>query len=341
MIPQLKELTVELTLKCYQNCLYCSSNSSLVENIQLSFETVKRVLDDFSILGGEIVELSGGEPLSYEKVYETVDYASERGLKTHLFTCTYLPNEQIDMDGLNKVDRFYVNLQAPNRVIHDYLTQTPGSFDRAIKFIKECKRRGKWVGTHLVPLGPNIDEFDEYMEMAKLLSLDNVSLLRFVAQGRGKNNIFSLNSDEILHLFSAIEKYRGTKSFVFKIGCPLDFGFLYKRSRTAIACKSGISRCVVRPNGNLIPCPAFKDSTDLVAGNVNSDSLIDLWKTSHIFKKLRSFYYKKLRGACKNCSFLTICQGRCHAQRRQFYGDLYQGPDPYCPLVLTRGQKNR
>jgi len=334
MLPQLSELTLELTQKCFQDCLYCSSNSSSTDDIQLSFETVKQVLNDFCFLGGKIVEISGGEPLSYEEVYKTIKYASERGLQIHLFTCAYPKNRQIDLDKLDKVDRFYVNLQAPNKAIHDYLAQSRGSFDRAIHFIKECKRRGKWVGAHVVPLGINVDEFDEYMELAKLLRLDNVSLLRFVEQGRGRKHPLSLNNDEILHLFSIIEKYKETKSVEFKIGCPLDFGFIYKRNRTATRCKSGINRCVVRPNGNVIPCPAFKDSTEFVAGNINANSLLEIWKTSNIFKKFRIFRPEELKGLCKNCPFLNTCKGRCHAQRYHCYGDMYQGPDPYCPLRL-------
>lgn len=335
MFPILNELTLDLTQMCFQNCLYCSSNSSSGDNTQLSFETVKQVLSAFCFLGGKIVEISGGEPLSYEGIHKVVRYASERGLQVHLFTCAYLLGKRVDLDILDRVNRIYVNLQAPNKAIHDYLAQAPGSFDRTIGFIRECKHRRRWVGTHVVPLEPNIDEIDEYVELAELLRLDNISLLRFVEQGRGRDNIFSLNNDEILHLFKIIERYREIKSLEFKVGCPLDFGFIYKRNRNAIPCKSGISRCVVRPNGNVIPCPAFKDSNEFVAGNVNTDSLLKIWKDSQIFKKLRSFDPKKLKGLCRECSFLDICKGRCHAQRYHYYGDLYQGPDPYCPLGIT------
>ena len=340
MISALKELTVELTQKCFQSCLYCSSNSSVNDDIKLSFEIVKQVLNDLSSLGGEVVELSGGEPLSYERIYETIEYASQKGFEVHLFTCAYLPNAQIDFTGLNRVDKFYVNLQAPNKIIHDYLANNPGSFDRAISFIKKCKAAGKWVGTHLVPLAPNVDEIDEYLELAKLLKLDNVSLLRFVQQGRGRKNTLALNDDEILQLLSTIEKHREVDTLDFKIGCPMDFGFVYKKGRTAIQCKSGISRCVIRPNGNVIPCPAFKDSTEFVAGNVNDRSLVNIWKKSDIFEQFRNFDHRRLSGLCSNCSFLGICKGRCPAQRWHYYGNLYQGPDPYCPLKLVKTHKN-
>jgi radical SAM protein with 4Fe4S-binding SPASM domain len=300
----------------------------------LSFEVVRQVLDDFSSLGGKVVELSGGEPLSYEKLGETIDYASEKKLEVHLFTSALIPGKPIDLDRLEKVHRFYINLQAPNSTLHDYLTQSPGSFNRIVHFISECKKRKKWVGTHYIPLSHNVDLIDEYIELAERLELDNISLLRFVCQGRGKR-ILPLNDDEISHLFFVIEERRNAKSSVeFKIGCPLDFGFVYRRRHASIPCAAARTRCVIRPNGNMIPCPAFKDSLEFVGGNVNNDSFKTIWLQSRAFRIIREFDCNKLQGLCKDCSFLHVCRGRCHAQRYFSSGDLYIGPDPYCPLRL-------
>jgi len=338
MVFAIKDLTLELTQTCFQDCMYCSSNSSPKDNAHLPFEVVRRVLDDFSSLGGKVVELSGGEPLSYAKLGETIDYALEKKLQVHLFTSALIPGKPIDFDKLDKIHRFYVNLQAPSSTLHDYLTQSPGSFNRIMGFISECKKRGKWVGTHFIPLGYNIDLIDEYAELAKCLKLDNISLLRFVSQGRGKG-ILPLNNDEILHLFFVIEKWRSAKSSVeLKAGCPLDFGFVYRRSHVSVPCAAAKTRCVIRPNGNVIPCPAFKDSVEFVGGNVKRTSLKTIWRQSHAFKIIRDFDLYKLEGLCKNCSFLRICRGRCHAQRYAFHGDLYVGPDPYCPLGLSNLQ---
>lgn len=332
MTDDLNEITLEVTQRCFQKCLYCSSSSASTSNIRLSFDVVKQVLRDFYYLGGKIVELSGGEPLLYPAIYETIDFAAKMRLQIHLFTCANLLDKEIELDKLNKVSRFYVNLQSATRSIHDYLTGAPGSFDRIVCLIKELKARGKWVGTHLIPLSLNIDEIEEYLEFARLMKLDNVSLLRFVQQGRGRNNVLSLNNDEISHLFSTIEKYRRSSNPEFKIGCPLDFGFIFKKGQGIVSCKSGMSRCVVRPNGNVVPCPAFKDANDFIAGNVNDDSLVSIWNTSHVFRKIRDFSLEKMTGLCEKCTFLAVCRGRCPAQRALYYGNLYSGPDPYCPL---------
>jgi len=335
MVPRIQDITLELLQKCHQECIYCSSNSSPEQTVQLDFNVVKKVINEFTELGGKVVELSGGEPLSYKFINETIDYLVSKNLETHLFTCCYVPDKEINWDIVKKVNRVYVNLQAPNKEIHDYLTNNPGSFDRVINFINKCKEFGLWVGTHFIPLPHNINEIDEYVRLAEHLELNNISILRYVEQGRG-TNLLALNREEILLLHSTITKYLYSNIKVdFKIGCPLDFQFIYGRKKTVKPCISGIERCVVRPNGNVIPCPAFKDELRFVAGNVNQESLIEIWSKSKLFATLRKFNYLELQGQCSSCSFLSLCKGRCHAQRIHKYKDIKKSPDPYCPLFLN------
>ena len=334
--PRIQDITLELLQKCHQECRYCSSNSSQDQTTQLDFKVVKKTIDNFYALGGKVVELSGGEPLSYDFINETIEYLASKDLEIHLFTCCYVPDKEINWDIVRKVDRVYVNLQAPNKEIHDYLTNNEGSFDRVINFIRKCKEYQLWVGTHIIPLPHNINEIDDYVKLAEYLEIDNVSLLRYVEQGRGTNQL-ELNDEEILQLHHIITKYQNRENKVeFKIGCPLDFQFIYKRRKEAKPCVSAKKRCVVRPNGNVIPCPAYKDDPEFVGGNVNKTSFKEIWEKSEIFIKIRNFDQNKLVGFCSKCSFLDIWKGRCHAQRIHHHGKLSLSPDPYCPIYINQ-----
>jgi radical SAM protein with 4Fe4S-binding SPASM domain len=326
----LTDLTVELTQKCIQNCLYCSSGSSITDCISLPVDIVTHILDNFYCLGGKTIEFSGGEPLLYNKIEDTINYASKIGLAVHLFTSG---NVDVDLETIKNVDKVFVNLQAPNKATHDYLTQTPGSFDKVIEFIKKMKNANKWVGTHVIPLSVNIDELEEYLQLAKFLNLDNISLLRFVEQGRGKKTDLPLNKDEIKQLFDFIINNKNIENLEIKAGCPIDFAFIYKKGQIPIPCKAGINRCLIRATGDVIPCPAFKDTPDYVAGNIRENNLIEIWNTSKVFRSLRAFDYKKLKGKCETCAFVKACKGRCTAQRLLNGSDFNKGPDPYCPLI--------
>lgn len=336
--PRLRDITLEITQKCFQNCIFCSSESIDENNVEIKYEKVVEILDDFKTLKGTTLEISGGEPFAYKKIYKTVEYANSLGLSIHFFTSASVNLQDIDFSALEGITRFYVNLQAPNSDVHDYLTDRKGSFLDAMNFIKHCKDLGFWVGTHIIPFSMNIDEMDEYMKLASKLDLDNVSLLRFVPQGRGRNidDVLKLNNDEILRLYDLVEEYVDGSDIEFKIGCPLDFRFIYKRGKSPKPCLSGINRCVIKSNGKVIPCPAFKDSEEFTAGNIHTESLVNIWKQSQVFEKIRDFDLRKLKGLCSKCIFLKSCKGRCHAQRKHEYEDWMQGPDPYCPLYINQ-----
>ena len=160
-VAQIQDLTIELLQKCFQSCIYCSSNSGSNQETQIPLDKVYELIDDFEELGGSTIELSGGEPLAYEHILDVVKYIKTKEIQIHLFTCCYLPNDTINWKVIELVDRIYVNLQAPNAELHDYLTRSVGSFNRVIKFIKKCKSIGKWVGTHFIPLPHNINEIDD------------------------------------------------------------------------------------------------------------------------------------------------------------------------------------
>jgi radical SAM protein with 4Fe4S-binding SPASM domain len=65
------------------------------------------------------------------------------------------------------------------------------------------------------------------------------------------------------------------------------------------------------------------------AGNVNKQSLVDIYRDSSIFKRLRD--YKQLKGKCRMCEFRDVCGG---ARSRSFgvTGDP-MASEPYCVYV--------
>lgn len=65
------------------------------------------------------------------------------------------------------------------------------------------------------------------------------------------------------------------------------------------------------------------------AGNVNKQSLVDIYRDSSIFRRLRD--YKQLKGKCRMCEFRDVCGG---ARSRSFgvTGDP-MASEPYCVYV--------
>jgi radical SAM protein with 4Fe4S-binding SPASM domain len=232
------------------------------------------------------------------------------------------------------LDKIIFNLQGPKQV-HDLITQKAGSFEAVYESINRAKKLGFWVGIHFVPMKPNAGEIGEVLKFAKNLSIDEVALLRFVPQGRGKANEtkLKLSREELwsfLEKVAALRKVFQEKPYI-RTGCPLDFLSFIEQTLELCNCKAAISSCSITSRGDVIPCPGFKHLHEFVAGNVRHNSLEKIWTSAKVLEDIRKIDYRNLE-ICSKCSRVDICKGRCLAQRARKYGDLLKGPDPDCNL---------
>jgi Fe-coproporphyrin III synthase len=74
------------TRRCNLRCLHCYSDSGPEVSEQLDIEVIRRVLVDAAELGYRVATVSGGEPLTYEKLPELLRAAHDQGLVTTVTT---------------------------------------------------------------------------------------------------------------------------------------------------------------------------------------------------------------------------------------------------------------
>lgn len=342
-MKKLEELCLEITGHCTMHCCHCSTaDPGRPDTIdQLNFDEICHIIVDFVTLGGSILEISGGEPVLHPSLFGTVEFAKNRGLEVRLYTSGVARKETcepLDGDLLRSLrsrglDKVIFNLQGPNSEIHDRITDIPGSFEAVRASMKWAKEIGFWVGAHFVPMKPNAKFLGEVLELARELKIDEVALLRFVPQGRGADNRaeLQLTKEDLWNFLRDVASLR--KQFQNKpqirIGCPLDFLYFIDSTVKLHSCKAGVSTCCITPEGDVIPCPAFKHAPEFVAGNVRSQPLLSIWMESSVLRQLREIDYRDIEG-CSKCERRNICQGRCLAQRFRQHGGPLRGPDPDC-----------
>jgi len=339
----LEDLTIEVTNTCFLECMHCSSESSLSAEQKLSLETIKAVIDDFKELGGKTIEISGGEPLCYNELSQVITYAKRLGLETHLFSCGVFDISQLETcdDRLEKkvrelkelgLDKVFVSLHGSNEEIHNQMARR-NSFKLTSRFIKELVKNDLFVGVHFVPVSINFDNIDDLIQYCLNLNVKQIGLLRFVPQGRGKENedLLRLSKEQTLELVELLSRELENKDSIVRVGSHLDFCFFFKKDRIPGDCTAGISKCLVASSGDVIPCAVFKGLPEFIAGNIKESRLYQIWKTSPVFKRLRNFNPNQMEGTCARCQFLKRCRARCPAQRYYEWTDLYMGPDWYCP----------
>jgi len=132
---------IQVIRKCNQNCRFCS-NPSNGKNITL--KDLKKLIDFYAKEKAAAVIFSGGEPTLYKYLPQAIKYAASLGLNPRITTngqkssdISYL--RQLSDAGLRHI---HFSLYSHKKDVHEYLTRTPGSYDKIIKAIGNAHRLG-------------------------------------------------------------------------------------------------------------------------------------------------------------------------------------------------------
>ena len=87
-IPAPLSVSVNLTNKCNQHCIYCEVGQGLVktEKPLLVLDDLKWIIDEMNRLGIPNLSLGGGEPLLSKDIFEVIRYAHKFGIKSGIMT---------------------------------------------------------------------------------------------------------------------------------------------------------------------------------------------------------------------------------------------------------------
>ena len=337
---QLKELKVEVTRECPLRCLHCSSNGAPDAPEKLDPDRVSQLIREFSSLGGKTLAISGGEPLVYKELPHILDTCSSVGLKPALYTtgiAAHAPDMRpIDVSTLELLKKcggkIIFSVHGAKAETHDTLTQVTGSFDITMESIKLALAAGMCAEAHIVPTAINFEEISEMIEMLHTMGVKKVSWLRFVPQGRGRSykHQLQLSRDQIKQL-NVIKKQAQQMFPDMRVRTGSPFNILCPQSPAE--CVAATSEMAIRPDGNAVPCDAFKQFVgDYRYSNILEYSLTEVWEKSDLLNEVRRLKELRHNSTCKSCPAYSRCHSGCIAQKSIAAGKITNGRDPDCLL---------
>lgn len=184
-----KQLFVELTGKCNEQCVHCYAESSPARTEALAWPELRGVLQDAKALGFGLVQLTGGDPLISPHCVRAVELAAE----------LELPEVEIYTNGLALRGRVYDRLRelAPSFAFsfyshdpatHDAITQTPGSHARTARAIRRAVEDGLKVRIGVISMEENQAHAPSTYEYLRSLGVPEASIrfdqMRDVGRGR-------------------------------------------------------------------------------------------------------------------------------------------------------------
>lgn len=113
---------------------------------------------------------------------------------------------------------------------------------------------GITTDVHFIPMKPNYKEFPEILELLEIAGINNISILRFVPQGRGFSNkeSLALSPEELQEFLNIVNNYKNRYKVNIRIGIPLMGENNHK-------CNAGLEKLDIKFDGTILPCPAFKE----------------------------------------------------------------------------------
>ena len=306
----LKDLCFEVIKTCPNNCLFCSSCSSIDAKTIIPFELFKETIDHFINLGGiEEISLSGGEPLLHPDIFKMIAYCKEKGIKTVLFTSgiqrkkhlseteesnivkslrskyqkyvsegldeerakilyqkelsillgtkeTFTSLSTDDVKKIKKLglDKIVFDFQAGTPEIYNKIMGTRSYYTYLASSLIKATAHGLKTDVHFIPTKINYKDLPKLVELLNIANCESLSILNFVPQGRGEINKeqLLLSDEEIEDFVKIYEKSLSLFNGTIRVGIPLI------KSDTHL-CTAGLSKLVIKYDGTVLPCPAFKE----------------------------------------------------------------------------------
>jgi radical SAM protein with 4Fe4S-binding SPASM domain len=324
----------EVTQACGLACRHCRADAKPKRHPdELTTAEGKRLLDDAAAFGdGQLVVLSGGDPLAREDLTELVAYGDGLG---HRMTITPSGTASLTPDRVAAladagIRRMALSLDGATRERHDRF-RGEESFADTLTAARAAREAGIPLQVNTTVCAETVDELPAIRDRVRELGAVLWSVFFLVPAGRGRilDPVSPQRAETVmewLHDVAEAERF-GVKTteapFYRRVGLQRGGDETGVRRRGGVTAGRGFA--FVSHTGETYPSGFLPKS----AGNVRDRSVVDIYRNTELFESLRE--PDEFAGKCGACEFRHVCGG---SRSRAFAatGDPL-GSDPLCPYV--------
>lgn len=338
----------EMTQACTLACRHCRATAVPVAHPEeLTFDEGLRFLRQIPEFGEPLPHLilTGGDPLMRANLYELVDEARRLSISVSI---TPAATEALTRDVLamlkeHGVQGLGLSLDGSTAARHDSIRGVPGTFDRTIQAARWAKELQLPLQVNTLVSAHTAPDLPAVYERLKPLGVARWSLFFLISVGRGKI-LQPLSPEEGDALMQWVyDTSRAASFIVATTEAPSYRRVALERMRRegltgeqikqsaihrGFGIRDGHGIVFVSNTGDI--CPA--GFLPLVAGNVRSDRLADVYRHAQIFDALHD--PRQFHGRCGACEYHTLCGGS-RARAFEATGDRL-ATDPFCTYQPSR-----
>ncbi|MCE4620031.1 MAG: TIGR04053 family radical SAM/SPASM domain-containing protein [Desulfurococcales archaeon] len=352
----------ETTKACMLACKHCRAEAILKPLPgELSTQEALRLLEDIAMFGKPtpIVVYTGGDPLMRRDIWDILAYARKLGIRSAMApSVTPLLTRDVAYRlaeyGVSSVS---LSLDSPWPAVHDEIRGIAGTWRKTLEAIEWFRSAGLRVQINTVVMRDTVEGLADMVKLLLDKGIRTWEVFYLVPVGRaGKAlDLTPQEWEDVSHFLYEASRYgiliRTTEGPIFRRVAlirayyeekgrleELDsrLGPLYHRligrlrdllgeakgkpKAHTLGTMDGRGIIFVSYNGNVYPSGFLP----IPAGNVRTRSIVDIYRNSLLFNRLRS----SVKGKCGVCEFRELCGGS-RARAYAYTGDPL-AEDPSC-----------
>ena len=331
------EVHFAATNKCNASCSHCYMAAGDQLEQELTTDQFKEALDVLAELKVFHIALGGGEALLREDFFEIAEYAREKGLVPNL-TISGINVDPVNAEKMKILGQVNISIDGVGK---DYaIYRGVDHFETVDKAFDLLARHNIPVGINCVIGSANFDLLESIFAYAAKKNVNEIEFLRYKPSGRGTEAFekYKLTGDQNIELIPLLKSLSEKYQLTSKVDCSFIPMMCWHKppieelyAMAAYGCEAGNVLLGITSDGRVSGC-SFLPETDL--------SVFELRDPSVRRKEFSTFFdwTKNAPLPCRNCQYLEICKGGCHAVAK-FVTGSFADPDPDCPAVVEYNQK--
>jgi len=270
----LRKVDLCLTLRCPCDCEKCSSAKMLdLERKELTVAEIEKAAADCRKLGAIQLNLTGGEPLLRQDIFEIIKALKPAQVFISINTTGLLLDKKFILK-LKKarVDMIKMSLDSPLAAEHDRHRGNPGCFDKVmqnLKLIHEVGGVRSHLSTVTIPENIRSGKIQEILKIAEKYN-STLALTIPTPAGRWSNNYNNLINQDDRRILDELLKHPLVTE-------DTDTGY------TEVKCPGGTECLYITAYGDIIPCSVLQ----LSFGNIKDESLTAIYQKMSKFPPLK------------------------------------------------------
>ena len=332
----------EVTQACDLACVHCRASAISCRHPQeLSTQEGFALLRAVKSFGEPLMVFTGGDPLKRPDLEQLLCFSVNSGLRTTVTPSAtpLLTDEAVRMIQRCGVARMAISLDGSDAASHDGFRRSPGSFETSLRALDAAHRSGLETQVNTTVTRHNVSDLARIADKVAEAGARLWSVFFLVVTGRASRED-DLEPQEYEDVFRFLYDIAKVAPFDIKTTEAQHYRRYVAQRRKA----EGAARNSKADAAAIIPRQAgINDGKGFVfishtgeiypsgflplsAGNVRRDSLVNVYRESPLFRRLRD--PDSFEGKCGVCEFRYLCGG---SRSRAFAltGDAF-GSDPQC-----------